>query len=124
MKSRLAVRDKSNGGVSLASMFAQHAAVQPVADRFERAGLASVLNEPGLRQEYSQVEVHPESESGAARSEAILSCPVTPTRCPFGGACHTCSVPVSARLAVNPPGYMHRLGEGSAPSQSAQTTSA
>jgi len=35
------------------------------------------------------------------------SCPVFPSRCPFGGACHTCPARVQAKLTVNKPGYKH-----------------
>ena len=31
------------------------------------------------------------------------SCPVFPSRCPFGGACHTCPARVQAKLTVNKP---------------------
>ena len=33
-----------------------------------------------------------------------VSCPLSPRRCPFGGACDTCPVPVQAKPAVNQPG--------------------
>jgi ferredoxin len=98
MKGQLAVQDKKKGPVLPASTFLQHAAVRPVADHTAQPEPAGALAESRFGQDFSQVAVH--AGSDAARSEITPSCPLTPTRCPFGGACHTCPVRVQAKLAA------------------------
>jgi len=64
----------------------QHAAVQPV-------------------DEHDQAEYTP-AESGRDFSRVASQssfCPVTPQRCPFGGACHTCPTQVQAKLKIGQP---------------------
>jgi hypothetical protein len=102
MNGQLALQDRKKGSVLPASRFLQHAAVRPIADHTAQAEPGSALTESRFGQDFSRVAVH--SESAAARSEATPPCPVTPTRCPFGGACHSCAVRVQTRLAFNQPG--------------------
>lgn len=74
----------------------QHAAVKPfsepefVADKDIARGSKAGSSEHWL--DFSQV-----------KSQAT-SCPTMPTRCPFGGACHTCPTQARAKLAINQPG--------------------
>jgi hypothetical protein len=102
MKSQLAVQEQKEGIVLQASRSLQHVAVRPVADHTVQPEPAGALTEFHFGRDLSQVAVH--AESGAAQSELAPPCPVTPTRCPFGGACHTCPTRVQAKLAVNQPG--------------------
>ena len=59
--------------------------------------------------------MHPQAEAAIPSLEGALgqdlsrvpvqsACPAAPSRCPFGGACHTCPLPVQARLEVSRPG--------------------
>ena len=102
MKSQFVFQDKKKSNVLPASKFSQHAAAQAVADHTAQSEPASAVAESRFGQDFSQVAVH--SQSDAARSEVTPSCPLTPTRCPFGGACHTCSVRVQTKLEMNQPG--------------------
>jgi hypothetical protein len=102
MKSQLAVQDKKKGTVLPASSFLQHVAVRPIADHTAQPELASALSVSRFGRDFNQVAAH--SEPIAARPPTTQHCPVTPTRWPFGGACHTCPVPVQADLAMNQPG--------------------
>ena len=69
--------------------------------------LHDVLAEPGFGHDFSQLQVHPDqAQSSQATQQAPDWCPLgltTPTACPFGGACHTCPVPVQAKLTVGQP---------------------
>jgi outer membrane protein OmpA-like peptidoglycan-associated protein len=102
MKSQLVVQNKKRGTVLPPSRTFQHAAVRPIADHTAQPEPASALSESRFGQDFSQVAVH--AESSTARSEFTPPCPVTPTRCPFGGACHTWPVQVQAKLVMNQPG--------------------
>jgi ferredoxin len=102
MKGQFAVQEKNKRTVLPASRFLQHAAVRPVADHSVQPGPAGAVTESRFGQDFSQVAVH--SEPIAARAATTQHCPLTPTRCPFGGACHTCPVPVQAKLAIARPG--------------------
>jgi len=102
MNGQLAVLERKKGTVLPASRFLRHTAVQPIADHTAQAEPAGAVTESDFGQDFSHVAVH--SQSGAARSELTPPCPVTPTCCPFGGACHTCPVRVQTKLAINQPG--------------------
>ncbi|MDO8586988.1 MAG: DUF4157 domain-containing protein [Armatimonadota bacterium] len=54
----------------------------------------------------SQVVAPPERSADMAGKQAAEACPLrmTPKRCPFGGACHTCPPKVQAKLTVGQPG--------------------
>lgn len=81
----------------------QRAAVNPSpvhADHAAQPAPAGGWIAPRLWQDFSQAAVH---DSDPPRSELSPPCPVTPTRCPFGGACHTCPVQVQTKLAVSKP---------------------
>src|ERR1035438_359625 len=56
-----------------------------------------------LGHEFGQLVVSPSSRP------TTDSCPLksTPTRCPFGGACHTCPTRVQTKLAINQPGDVY-----------------
>ena len=41
------------------------------------------------------------------RDYGASTCPLAPTRCPYGGACHACPARVQAKLAVNEPGDLY-----------------
>jgi cell wall-associated NlpC family hydrolase len=83
--------NKKNIGLP-AFNFLQHAAVQPTASL---VGPESAETVSHSAQDFSQV---------AARADHTPSCAMTPTRCPFGGACHTCPTQVQAKLAISQPG--------------------
>jgi hypothetical protein len=102
IKSQLAVQERKKGTDLPAGILSQHAAVRSIADHSVQPEPANALNESRFGEDSSQVSVH--SESGADRTELTPPCPVTPTRCPFGGACHTCPVQVQTKLAMNHPG--------------------
>lgn len=78
----------------LAGATLQHAAVRPTADRATSKDARDGTRPPDLGHDFSQVPAR--TESGA--------CSAAPTRCPFGGACHTCPVQVQPKLAINRPG--------------------
>jgi hypothetical protein len=101
MKGSLAVQEKKKGTILPASRFLQHAAVRSIADHTVQPEPVGAVIGSRFGQDFSQVAAH--SESGAARSALTPSCPVTPTRCPFGGACHACPVRVQTKLAMNQP---------------------
>jgi len=72
-------------------------AIRPVPDRdlpsrvHEVRDLeARAATESGLGHDFSQVPVH----SAGLAPDRAPSCPFAARRCPFGGACHTCSVQV------------------------------
>jgi len=64
---------------------------------------ARTLLEQHFGYDFGQVRVLPGSR------QAADSCPLKsmPTRCPFGGACHTCPTHVQAKLAINQPGDVY-----------------
>lgn len=72
----------------------QHAAVHPLADH-----LSPAQNGAPERARVSS----PGYDFSRARTQ-VPNCLASPTRCPFGGACHPCPLPVQAKLAVNRPG--------------------
>jgi hypothetical protein len=94
MKSHLTIQENKRGSVLPASSFMQHTTVRPSADHAVQAEPATVTGSR-FEQDFSRVAVH--AASDAARSELTPPCPVTPRRCPFGGACHTCPVKVQRR---------------------------
>lgn len=67
-----------------------HAAIHSVAD-----GAAPTHDGVQFGWEFSQVPAH--------AADLAAPCPVTPRRCPFGGACHTCPARVQAKLAISQP---------------------
>ena len=92
MKGQLALQDNKKSNVLPALNLLQHAAVQPIPSQTEKDS-ASV--ESRFDQNFSQV---------AAQSSLESSCAMTPTRCPFGGACHTCPAHLQAKVVINQPG--------------------
>lgn len=53
-----------------------------------------------------RLKITPLSDRSSSPSTLVDSCPIgltTPTRCPFGGACHACPVPVQAKLKIGKP---------------------
>jgi hypothetical protein len=76
----------------------QHTAVRPLAEP------ASVSNglAAGLGRDFTQVPVQPQTQT--AGRNTTRSCPMSPQRCPFGGACHSCPPRVQAKLKVGQPG--------------------
>lgn len=77
-----------------------HAAVRPWASHEQELERQTV---PAHGRNLSQATVR-----GAAplvgRDYAASTCPLAPTRCPYGGACHACPARVQAKLAINEPG--------------------
>jgi len=53
-------------------------------------------------QDFSRVAVQPRSAN--TQSSLMPSRSLTPIRCPFGGACHTCPVRMQPKLVINRPG--------------------
>lgn len=102
MKSHLAIQVKKKVNTIPVSTFSQHTAMHPVADHTNQPELASTLNETRFGHDFSQIVV--QAASDAARSDLSAFCSLTPKRCPYGGACHTCPVRVQTKLAVNQPG--------------------
>jgi hypothetical protein len=102
LKGQLAAQETKKRVLLPTSRFLQHTAVRPSADHAVQAEPASALTGSRFGQDFSQVAMH--AAPDAARSEVASPCPVTPTRCPFGGACHTCPVHVQTKLAINQPG--------------------
>ncbi len=79
-------------------LFQHHAAVRPVADH----ELPSNSSAAGLAQDLTQVPVRPSATM--VNQNAFRSCPMSPQRCPFGGACHSCPPHVQAKLKIGQPG--------------------
>ncbi len=66
--------------------FLPHAAVRMTA---EHDMPSNVLAETRFGHDFSRVAVHP-STPVISQDYSNASCPISPQRCPFGGACHTC----------------------------------
>jgi hypothetical protein len=77
----------------------RHVAVQPVADQ----ELSFNESATGLEHDFSQLPARPATaQLGQPASNA--SCSVSPQRCPFGGACHSCPPHIQAKLKIGQPG--------------------
>jgi len=70
----------------------RHAAVRPLADHEATLAEHQVRRLGG--RDFSRVPAHASEPDGG---HAEVSCPLTPRRCPLGGACHKCPVQVQAR---------------------------
>jgi hypothetical protein len=92
MKSQAALLGVKQAAFSPESDLWRHAAVRPLADH--EAPLAEHQAPRSDGRDFSQVPVH---ASGLDGGHAEASCPLTPTRCPFGGVCHTCPTQVQAK---------------------------
>lgn len=99
MKSQATLLGVIQPALSPESDLWRHAAVRPLADH--EAPLAEHEAPRPAGRDFSRVPVH---ASGPDGGHAEVSCPLTPRRCPFGGACHTCPTQVQTKLAVNQPG--------------------
>ncbi len=73
-----------------------HAAVRPVAEHETMPGSAAGDLAVDL------TSVRPQAQ--AVGQSATRSCPMSPQRCPFGGACHSCPPRVQAKLKIGQPG--------------------
>jgi outer membrane biosynthesis protein TonB len=98
MNSQAALLGVKQATLSPESDLWRHAAVRPLADH--EAPLAEHQAPRSDGRDFSQVPVH---ASGLDGGHAEVSCPLSPTRCPFGGACHTCPTRVQAKLAIGRP---------------------
>ena len=78
----------------------RHAAVRPVAEA-EHEGLSGGQT-GGLAVDLTSVPVRPQMQT--AGRDTARSCPMSPQRCPFGGACHSCPPRVQAKLKIGQPG--------------------
>ena len=87
------------------SSWLRHAAVRPVAEA-EHEGLSG--GKPGgLAVDLTSVPVRPQAQT--AGRNTTRSCPMSPQRCPFGGACHSCPPRVQAKLKIGQPGDKYEL---------------
>ncbi|RWX43114.1 hypothetical protein VT98_14592, partial [Candidatus Electrothrix communis] len=76
----------------------RHTAVRPVAEVEPLPG--SITG--GLAVDLTSVPVRPQAQ--ATGQTTTRSCPMSPQRCPFGGACHSCPPRVQAKLKIGQPG--------------------
>jgi hypothetical protein len=100
MSQRTATQVEKKSAAPLVSGLLRHTAVRPLADHetpvMERPG-------PGFEHDFSQMAVR-STRPVVGQYYGTQACPVFPRTCPFGGACHTCPLPVQAKLKVNRPG--------------------
>jgi hypothetical protein len=99
MKSQAALLGMKQAVLSPESNLWRHAAVRPLADH-EVPLLEHQVPRP-VGRDFSRVPVH---ASGPDGGHAEVSCPLTPRRCPFGGACHTCPTAIQTKPAISRPG--------------------
>jgi hypothetical protein len=82
----------------------QHATINPISENsalpkvHEALPTPATFTEAAFGHDFSRVPLHAE-----APAQRTSFCPLSPTRCPFGGACHTCSVPVQTKLKIGQP---------------------
>ena len=76
-----------------------HAAVRPWAG-FEQQPAREAS--PARGQDMSQATVRAAAPL-VGRDYAASTCPLAPTRCPYGGACHACPAWVQSKLAISEP---------------------
>jgi hypothetical protein len=82
---------------SLINVLGQHAAIRPVIDHDLPRTASDMAYTHG--RDFSQMPLN-STESASLRTNETQSCPFTPQRCPFGGACHTCPPRVQASQTV------------------------
>jgi hypothetical protein len=99
MKSQAAFAGVKQSVLSPESDLWRHTAVHPLADH--EAPLAEHQAPRSDGRDFSRVPVHAFGPDGG---HAEVLCPLTPRRCPFGGACHTCPTHVQATLTIGQPG--------------------
>ena len=63
---------------------------------------AHTLSRPQVESGFSAQAARPDTTTVGHAAER--ACPISPRRCPFGGACHSCPVRVQTKLTVNEPG--------------------
>jgi hypothetical protein len=87
-----------------ASDHLEHATINPISENsalpkmHEASPTPVTFAEAALGHDFSRVPLHAE-----VPVQRTSSCSLSPTRCPFGGACHTCSVPVQTKLKIGQP---------------------
>ena len=81
----------------------RHTAVRPIAEQ-ESVAKGSAT---GLARDLTQVPVQPQMQT--AGRDTARSCPMSPARCPFGGACHSCPPRVQAKMKIGQPGDKYEL---------------
>jgi hypothetical protein len=87
-----------------ASDHLEHATINPISENsalpkiYEASPTPVTFAEAALGHDFSRVPLHAE-----VPVQRTPSCSLSPTRCPFGGACHTCSVPVQTKLKIGQP---------------------
>jgi hypothetical protein len=87
-----------------ASDHLQHATINPISENsalpkmHEASPSPVTFAEVALGHDFSRVPLHAE-----VPVQRALSCSLSSTRSPFGGACHTYSVPVQAKLTIGQP---------------------
>ncbi len=99
MKSLMALWGAPQATLSPENDLWGHAAVRALAD--QEAPPAESHARPVTNHDFSQV---PAQATGPDGKHTAVSCPQSPRRCPFGGACHTCPTRVQAKLAISQPG--------------------
>ena len=63
---------------------------------------ARTFSQPRVESDFSALAARPDTTTAGHAAER--ACPISPRRCPFGGACHSCPVRVQTKLTVNEPG--------------------
>ncbi len=80
------------------SSWLNHAAVRPVAEAEQLQGSTA----GGLAVDLTTVPAQPQTQ--AVEQSITRFCPMSPQRCPFGGACHSCPPRVQTKLKIGQPG--------------------
>ena len=93
-KARIQVREDN---------LASHAAVRPWAG-FEQKPAREAS--PTRGRDMSQATVRATAPL-VGRDYAASTCPLAPTRCPYGGACHACPARVQRKMAISEPDDIH-----------------
>jgi len=78
---------------SMINILRRHAAIRPVVDHDVPRTISDKADTRGWN--FSQMPLN-SAESASLSTNVTQSCPFTPQRCPFGGACHTCPPRVRA----------------------------
>ena len=99
MKQQTAVKAKKGIMPRQKNSLLRHVPVAPAAGHEFSTGSSS----ESFTYDFSRIPAQPLREA-ACRDASRSSCPMSPQRCPFGGACHSCPPQVQAKLRVGPPG--------------------
>ncbi len=97
MNRQVAVEIRKPAAYSQDSDSLGHAAIRLMPDRETQPAEHATSLTNG--HDFSQLPV-----TTAGSTEPLSACSMSPRRCPFGGACHTCPARVQAKLAISQPG--------------------